>query len=96
MPTAAGHIYRHDDFQRPTAHGRLISLLLPEYLISIAHMSTLPEAITMTQFGYTVVRIIHFPNPRLPPGEEVELIGVEKPTMTPVLSITEGCKVSLS
>ena len=45
----------------------------------------------------TVVRLV----PRLlivqsPPSEKVELVEVEKQTMTLVLSIREGCKVELS
>jgi hypothetical protein len=33
---------------------------------------------------------------RLPEGDVVELVGVEKQTMTLVVSITEGCKIDLS
>ena len=50
----------------------------------------------LTEAAYTVVRLIQaFPTIQLPPGEKVEVIGVEKQTMTLVLSITEGCKVEL-
>ncbi|KAL8893202.1 MAG: hypothetical protein Q9192_005500 [Flavoplaca navasiana] len=50
----------------------------------------------LTEAAYTVVRLIQaFPTIQLPPGEKVELVGVEKQTMTLVLSITEGCKVEL-
>jgi cytochrome P450 len=46
--------------------------------------------------AYTVVRLIQrFPNLRLPLGEKVELVGVEKQTMTLVMSSTEGCRVQL-
>ena len=46
--------------------------------------------------AYTVVRLLQrFPNMSLPPGEKVELTGVEKQTMTLVVSITEGCHVKL-
>ena len=51
----------------------------------------------VTEAAYTVVRLIQtFPNMQLPPGAKVELIGVEKQTMTLVLSITEGCNVQLN
>ena len=50
----------------------------------------------LTEAAYTVVRLIQrFPTMKLPPGEKVELVGVEKQTMTLVLSITEGCNVEL-
>jgi cytochrome P450 len=46
--------------------------------------------------AYTVVRLLQrYPNIRLPPGEKVELVGVEKQTMTLVVSSTEGCRVCL-
>lgn len=51
----------------------------------------------MNEAAYTVVRLVQsFPTIQLPPGEKVELVGVEKQTMTLVLSITEGCKVELA
>jgi len=51
----------------------------------------------LNEAAYTVVRLIQrFPTIRLPPGEKVELVGVEKQTITLVLSITEGCNVELS
>lgn len=50
----------------------------------------------LTEAAYTVVRLIQrFPTMKLPLGEKVELVGVEKQTMTLVLSITEGCNVEL-
>ena len=50
----------------------------------------------MAEAAYTVVRLIQrFPNIRLPKGEKVELLGVEKQTMTLVMSSTEGCRVDL-
>ena len=50
----------------------------------------------LTEASYTVVRLIQrFPMIQLPRGEKLELVGVEKQTMTLVLSITEGCKVEL-
>lgn len=50
----------------------------------------------LTEAAYTVVRLIQrFPRIKLPLGEKVELVGVEKQTMTLVVSITEGCKVDL-
>lgn len=48
----------------------------------------------LTEAAYAVVRLLHrFPIIRLPPGQKVEIIGVEKQTMTLVLSSTEGCMV---
>ncbi len=49
-----------------------------------------------TEAAYTIVRLIQrFPKIRLPPEAKVELVGVEKQTMTLVVSITEGCVVQL-
>lgn len=51
----------------------------------------------LNEAAYTVVRLIQrFPTIQLPLGEKVELVGVERQTMTLVLSITEGCNVELS
>jgi hypothetical protein len=51
----------------------------------------------MTELAYAVVRLVQtFPTMSLPPDEKLELLGVEKQTMTLVLSIMEGCKVKLS
>lgn len=48
----------------------------------------------LTEAAYTVVRLLHkFPTIRLPAGHKIELTGVEKQTMTLVLSSTEGCMV---
>jgi hypothetical protein len=48
----------------------------------------------ITEAAYTTVRILkRFPLVRLPKGEPVELVGVEKQTMTLVVSITGGCKI---
>lgn len=50
----------------------------------------------LTEAAYAIVRIFQrFPSIRLPEGERVELLGVEKQTVTLVLQITEGCKVEL-
>jgi hypothetical protein len=50
----------------------------------------------LTEAAYVVVRIIQrFQTIKLPENATVELTGVEKQTMTLVLSITEGCKVEL-
>ncbi|KAL6713131.1 hypothetical protein ACLMJK_009252 [Lecanora helva] len=47
-----------------------------------------------TEAAYAVFRILHhFPIIRLPAGQNVELIGVEKQTITLVLQSTEGCLV---
>jgi hypothetical protein len=49
-----------------------------------------------TQAAYAVVRILRqFPQITLPPGEKIELIGVEKQTMTIVVQISEGCRVQI-
>ena len=51
----------------------------------------------LNQAAYTVVRLLQsFSTLQLPPGEKVEIVGVEKQTVTLVLSITEGCNVELS
>jgi len=53
--------------------------------------------LALTEAAYTIVRIIQkFPTIKLPEGEVMELTGVEKQTMTLVMSITEGCKIKLS
>ncbi|KAL8691659.1 MAG: hypothetical protein Q9218_003159 [Villophora microphyllina] len=65
-----------------------------------SQLLTLPS--TTVDFGlneaaYTIVRLVQrFSIIQLPQGEKVELVGVEKQTMTLVLSITEGCNVELS
>ena len=51
----------------------------------------------LTEAAYTVVRVLHhFPIIRLPAGQKVEIMGVEKQTMTLVLSSTEGCMVEFA
>ena len=53
--------------------------------------------LALTEAAYTVVRILlKFPIIRLPAGQKVEITGVEKQTMTLVLSSTEGCMVDLA
>lgn len=50
----------------------------------------------LTEAAYAIVRIFQrYPTIKLPEGEKVELVGVEKQSMTLVLQITEGCKVEL-
>lgn len=50
----------------------------------------------LTEAAYTVVRLLHeFPDLSLPVGEKIELLGVEKQTMTLVMSSTDGCRVNL-
>jgi hypothetical protein len=50
----------------------------------------------LIEAAYIVVRIIQrFPTIKLPKGEMVELVGVEKQTMTLVMSIIEGCKIKI-
>ena len=51
----------------------------------------------LTEAAYTVVRLLQqFAVIRLPAGQKVELTGVEKQTMTLVLSSTEGCMVDIA
>ncbi|MCJ1417911.1 hypothetical protein MMC32_004256 [Xylographa parallela] len=51
----------------------------------------------LTEAAYTTVRLLRqFPAMRLPAGQKVELMGVEKQTMTLVLQSTEGCMVDTS
>lgn len=50
----------------------------------------------LTEAAYVVVRLLQrFPDLRLPSQEKLELVGVEKQTMTLVMSSTEGCKLEL-
>ncbi|EXJ61347.1 uncharacterized protein A1O5_11905 [Cladophialophora psammophila CBS 110553] len=50
----------------------------------------------MTEAAYTIVRLVQrFPVIKLPSNEVIEPTGVEKQTMTLVMSITEGYKVEL-
>ena len=51
----------------------------------------------LTEAAYTVVRLLlKFPVIRLPTGLKAELTGVEKQTITLVLSSTEGCMVDIA
>ncbi len=51
----------------------------------------------LTEAAYTVVRLLlKFPVILLPAGQKVELTGVEKQTITLVLSSTEGCMVDIA
>ena len=48
----------------------------------------------LTEAAYAIVRIFQrYPSIALPDGEKVELLGVEKQSMTLVLQIADGCKV---
>lgn len=50
----------------------------------------------LTEAGYTVVRLLQsFPTIKLPEGEIVELVGVEKQVATLVVSIKDGCNVEI-
>ncbi|KAK3352624.1 cytochrome P450 alkane hydroxylase [Lasiosphaeria hispida] len=50
----------------------------------------------LTEAAYTIVRIFQrYPEITLPEGEKVEVVGLEKQTVTLVLQITDGCKVKL-
>ncbi len=60
-------------------------------------LTSSPVDFALTEAAYTVVRLLHqFPIIRLPVGQKVEILGVEKQTMTLVISSTEGCTVDLS
>jgi len=51
----------------------------------------------LTEAAYAIVRIFQrYPGIALPEGEPVEVVGVEKQTVTLVLQITDGCMVKLS
>jgi hypothetical protein len=51
----------------------------------------------LTEAAYVVVRLLQsFGDIRLPEGEAVELVGVEKQVTTLVVSIKEGCKVEVN
>ncbi|KAI9695122.1 MAG: hypothetical protein M1820_008890 [Bogoriella megaspora] len=51
----------------------------------------------LAEAAYTVVRLIlRFPSIKLPLNEKVELMGVEKQTMTLVMSLTNGCNVDIT
>lgn len=50
----------------------------------------------LTEAAYTVMRILQrFPTIGLPSNEPVDLVGVEKQSMTLVVSVTDGCRVRL-
>lgn len=50
----------------------------------------------LTEAAYAIVRIFQrYPNITLPEGEKVDVVGVEKQTVTLVLQITDGCNVKL-
>jgi hypothetical protein len=50
----------------------------------------------LVEAGYTVVRLLQrFRDIRLPEGEMVELVGVEKQRMTFVIASAEGCRVEM-
>lgn len=51
----------------------------------------------LTEAAYTVIRILQrFPTIGLPSNEPVDLVGVEKQSMTLVVSVTDGCRVRLN
>jgi len=51
----------------------------------------------LTEAAYVVVRLMQsFGEIRLPEGEVLELVGVEKQVTTLVVSIKDGCKVEVS
>jgi hypothetical protein len=50
----------------------------------------------MTEAAYAVVRILQqYSQITLPPGEKIEIAGVEKQTMTLVMQPAKGCKVQI-
>lgn len=59
-------------------------------------LTSSPVDFALTEATYTVVRLLHqFPVIRLPASQKVEIIGVEKQTMTLVLSSPEDPKAAL-
>ena len=60
-------------------------------------LTSSPVDFALTEAAYTVVRLLHhFPIIRLPASQKIEILGVEKQTITLVLSSTEGCFVELA
>src|SRR5690348_1434935 len=59
--------------------------------------SFLDLILSLTKAAHAAVRLIQtFPTIKLPAGEKVEFVGVEKQTMTLVISTTEGCKAAFT
>ena len=74
----------------------LFAINKPVILLNANSCLLLPVDFALTEAAYVVVRIIQrFQTIKLPENTNVELTGVEKQTMTLVLSIAEGCKVEL-
>jgi hypothetical protein len=70
--------------------------LVPQ-LIGTDALDNLLVDFALTEAAYTVVRLLQeFPSIKLPDCETVKLIGVEKQELTLVLSISEGCKISIT
>ncbi|KAL6715536.1 hypothetical protein ACLMJK_006497 [Lecanora helva] len=68
-----------------------------DYNIEKALTRSLAADFALTEAAYVLARILsHFPQIRLPANSKVELTGVEKQTVTLVLSSTEGCMVDLT
>ena len=95
--------------RRPDLYGMDAELFRPERWdnISVSSWAYLPfnggpQVCLGMDFGlveaaYTIVRLLQrFPDMSLPHDTKLELVGVEKQTMTLVLSITEGCVVQLN
>ncbi len=50
----------------------------------------------LTEAAYTVIRLLQqFPNLCLPVDSKIEVVGVEKQTLTLVVLSTEGCMVDI-
>ena len=96
---------------RPTPSGVIcLSTVVPEFVleVSIPMYGNCVGSMTLiwcvplvdfalTEAAYVVVRLLQsFGNIRLPEGEVVELVGVEKQVTTLVVSIKEGCRVEIS
>ena len=55
------------------------------------------EDFALTEAAYMVVRLLHrFPGIRFLADQKIEIVGVERQTMTLVLSSTEDCLVDLA
>lgn len=56
----------------------------------------LPVDFALTEAAYTIVRLLQeFPKIQLPEGEATEPVGVEKQAMALVMSIGDGCRISI-
>jgi len=87
-PSVVGHA-----FASGVSHKPLFSI----FPLGFRSLTGLPVDFALTEAAYAIVRIFQrYPGIALPEGEPVEVVGVEKQTVTLVLQITDGCMVKLS